>query len=103
MAMINGGCMLKDKTSTTILVGAAVVAGAALIYSIPKTRVACGKLLGKVFDAFRLGASNGKSHTEGNNWENDLANAEKLKGAVNKRKTPAIKVASAGTTAWKED
>ena len=98
-----GAYILKGKTThntAMIVAGAAALAGLALVCAIPKTRNACGKALKKALDFAKDKVS---STSYAKDWEADLANAEKLKGPVEKRKTPSIKVSSAGTNAWKED
>ena len=103
-----GTHILKGKTTnntSAIIAGTAVLAGLALVYAIPKTRNACQKLFKKALDFAKDKVSDAgwSTNNQAKDWEADLANAEKLKGPMDKRKTPAIKVSSAGTSAWKED
>lgn len=97
-----GAYILKGKTTnnTAMVVAGAALAGLALVCAIPKARNVCAKALKNALDF----AKDKFSSTSGTkDWEADLANAEKLKGPVEKRKTPSIKVSSAGSSAWKED
>ncbi|MFN0292441.1 hypothetical protein [Pedobacter helvus] len=101
--MREGLFVSRNKTAAVIIIGVAATAGVALVYSAPKTRAICRRLLGNVIKMLKGNTVSCKQQVENKGWENDLANAEKLKGEVKKRKVPAIKVASASTNAWKED
>lgn len=82
--------------------GLTVIAGAALLYAMPKARKACRHWLGEVVDGVKNRMDTNRN--EERNWEDDLASAEKLKGPVKKRKdVSAIKVPGVGTAAWKDD
>lgn len=90
----------KSGGKLAAVAGLTALAGIALICAIPKTRKACSKWLGDTFDQLKDQMASRK-HAD---WQHDLANAEKLKGPLKKRKDAAkINVPSAGTTAWKDD
>lgn len=95
--------LMPQKTSNKVaaVAGIAALAGVALICAIPQTRKACGKWIGNAVDGLKDRMAGNKN---GGNWEQDLANAEKLKGPIDKRKnTSKINVPSIGTTAWKDE
>lgn len=99
-----GAYILKGKTThntAMIVAGAAALAGLALVCAIPKTRNACRNAFKKVLGFAKDKVSSVNDDVK--DWEADLVNAEKLKGPLDKRKTPSIKIPSAGTSAWKED
>lgn len=86
------------------VVGLTALAGVALVCAIPKTRRACNSWLGNVVDDVKERIADAKKSPDEKSWEQDLANAEKLKGPMKNRKdATAIKVPSAGTTAWKDE
>ena len=91
----------RNTNKVAIVASIAALAGVALICAIPKTRKACGKWIGNAVDDFKNRIAERKN---GGNWEQDLANAEKLKGPVEKRRDASkISVASAGTSSWKDE
>ena len=103
-----GAHILGHKQSTGKIAAiaglTAVAAGVALVYAIPKTRKACGRIIGDIVDRAKQKMGSLKNNAKAGGWERDLTNAEKLKGPVKNRKdASAIKVASAGTTAWKDE
>lgn len=100
-----GDYLLKNRTSGTkiaTVAGLSVLAGAALLCAIPQTRRACGRWINNAVDGLkeRMG-NNGNGERS---WRKELANAEKLKGPVDKRKNASqINVPAAGTSAWKDE
>jgi len=100
-----GDYLLKNRTSGTkmaTVAGLSVLAGAALLCAIPQTRRACGRWINNAVDGLK--GRMGNNGNESGNWKQDLANAEKLKGPVGKRRNASqINVPSAGTSAWKDE
>ena len=75
------------------------LAGIAVICAIPKTRKFCLNWINKTMQKVKQR----KELNGSNTWRDHLNKAEDLKGPVTKRKdTSKIKVASAGTNAWKQ-
>lgn len=100
MKMI-GASMFSHKpmgNQLAVVTGLAAIAGVALVCAIPKTRNACLRWIDNMTHRMKVKSDNSVS------WQNDLTNAEKLKGTLKSRKNAsAIKVPSAGTTAWKDE
>lgn len=98
-----GNQFLRTKSNShqmVLAVGVAALAGIALIYAIPQTRKACGRWVNGI-----MARAKGRiKQANGNNWKRDLANAEKLKGPVDKRKkTIQINGPAVASSAWKDE
>ncbi|WAC39703.1 hypothetical protein [Pedobacter sp. SL55] len=102
--MMNIGMLNKkaDNIGVFTIIGVAAFTGLALVVASPRMRKNCTDLLSGVFNRVKNKISNLR-HEESRDWEKDLTSAEKLKGDINKRKTPVIKAPSVASTAWKEE
>lgn len=104
--MIGANLLQRKQPNGKIatILGLTALAGVALVYAIPKSRRACGKIIDDILDSAKRKMENSKHTDQADGWQKDLESAEKLKGPIKNRKdASAIKVDSAGTTAWKED
>jgi len=99
-----GSQFLRTKPSSNpmlLATGVAALAGVALICAIPQTRKACGRWINSMMASVkeRMNNQNG-SHS----WKRDLANAEKLKGPMAKRRNASkITAPGAPSPAWKDE
>lgn len=97
-----GSQFLRTKSHSNIALmatGAVALAGVAIICAMPKTRKAFGRWINHVL-------ANTKQHINkrSGNWERDLANAQKLKGPMAKRRNATkIDVQGVASPAWKDE
>jgi hypothetical protein len=107
------GHIFKSKPSganiAAVAIGATAIAGLTVMFAMPKVRKTCARWLDDMVGGLKKKTSGRTDQFSGKNggtlnWEMDRDRAEELKGPLETRKDPAvIKVASAGTTAWRDD
>ncbi len=91
----------KGNMPSSMWIGAAALAGLAVLYALPKTRKMAVSWVTKGMDFLKSETPPTKSAS---NWQQQLATAENLKGPVEKRKDASrISADTEATSHWKDD